>query len=256
VVKFCDNCGKPIEDDEINYHTSPFGKTISVCNKCYKNYERKSVRKEKNNRSTLKKISVILVVILILSFVFVNGHITLNKLYDDLVNEIKNLQNDLKETGENLNDSKLELNLLNSNYENKTENLNENLTEIESLKSGNEYQLHDPLYDEVITFIDSDNSEDERILTEKAKTQGINCAFVVVNIVGSNIVIVGEDPEGASYSLAAFNTLDEGMVYFEAQTDYRVSPEIGKKYTDCVEGKPYWSDFMVNDTITDILLIW
>ena len=68
--------------------------------------------------------------------------------------------------------------------------------------------------------------------------------------------LVGAEPSRGVYYLVGFNTVDEGMVYYEATTDYRVFPEIDKKYVDCVEGNPYASSLITNDEIIDILIIW
>ncbi len=58
------------------------------------------------------------------------------------------------------------------------------------------------------------------------------------------------------YQLIAFDTVDNGTVYFEINTDYKVMPEIGKNYINCVDGHPYTINRLFNDTIADILLIW
>jgi len=109
----------------------------------------------------------------------------------------------------------------------------------------------------VVNFIKSDDSKTIEALIEKAKKQGLRCAYVEVEIVGSpRVVLLGETSPSEYYPVVGFNTIDKGMVYFEPVTDYRVFPEIGKKYVDCVEGKPYLPPILVNDTITDILIIW
>lgn len=116
----------------------------------------------------------------------------------------------------------------------------ENISEFNELKTGDKYHLHYPLYEEVLNFIEQDDSS-LREMIDNAKSQGIRCAYVLI-YTGS-----GE------YPVIGFNTIDNGMVYFEDGTDYQVIPEIGKTYTSCVVGDPYLPSYTV---ITDILTIW
>lgn len=214
-------------------------------------------KKTKLGRNKIKAImTILLITILLLFSVFGGGYYFMNRSYYNLKNEIINLNDELKETWALLNISNNNLDTLEKKLENYTIHLQENLSELNILKSGNEYQLHDPLYSEVVDFIKNDNSETEKALIERAKKQGIRCAYVVVSIVGSIITLSGETSSGGYYPLVGFSTVDKGMVYFESVTDYRVFPEIGRSYVDCVEGKPYWSDPLTNDMITDILIIW
>jgi len=56
----------------------------------------------------------------------------------------------------------------------------------------------------------------------------------------------------------AFDTIDEGLVYFEAITDERANPEVGKRYYKCVVPMPgyYYLPPENDDTIMDILVTW
>jgi len=58
--------------------------------------------------------------------------------------------------------------------------------------------------------------------------------------------------------MIAFNTIDEGLVYFEPATDERVRPFVGKRYYQCIEPRPgyYYPPPLYDDTINDILVIW
>lgn len=118
-------------------------------------------------------------------------------------------------------------------------------TERENLRTGDRYHLRDPLFEEAKELVASmppEPSDDlswpyspSRLsrLLYGAKENGIRCAFVAVLVEN---LLNGEERQ---YSLIGFNTVDEGMVYFEPDTGYRVFPRVGEAYTDCVEGKPY-----------------
>jgi hypothetical protein len=278
----CSICGIKLYEWEEN----KIGDVI-YCEECYeyaKKYEKDSSIRSENNiawsfnqenekltkpkqrrikKDKVVKISVALVIIIILlGFVSIGGYYYLDNTYTGLKEEKDNLEAELITTQNQLEIKNSQLNLSNSELEQAKNNLQENISELNSLKSGNEFQLHDPLYSEVVNFIEVDDSENEKILVEQAKKQGIRCAYVEINIVGSTVIIMPLEGEtsstGGMYPLVGFNTVDEGLVYYESVTDYRVFPEIGKSYLDCVEGSPYWSGFFsfTNYTITDILIIW
>ena len=124
--------------------------------------------------------------------------------------------------------------------------LEQNLSELRELQQGDKYTLHDPLYGEVVTFIENDTSTDASDEINNAKNKGLRCALAEV-IMGKELNM---------YQLIAFDTVDNGTVYFEINTDYKVMPEIGKNYINCVDGHPYTINRLFNDTIADILLIW
>ena len=129
------------------------------------------------------------------------------------------------------------------------EQINTEIFELRSLvsleKPGDTYQLHDPIFSDVTQFTSNDTSVNITLELHHAKEQGIQCAYVVVQIISSS---------NGEYELIGFNTVDEGMVYFEPTTDYQVFPVIGHRYNDCVQGAPYSSPF--DDTITSIVEIW
>ena len=77
-----------------------------------------------------------------------------------------------------------------------------------------------------------------------AKKHGIRCAMVVMYFDGSD----------TGHAIVGFNTVDRGMVYFEIGTDYSVSPNVGKKYGDCLDGD--LDNEIYNDVIIDIIHIW
>ncbi len=127
---------------------------------------------------------------------------------------------------------------------------------------GHGYTLRDPAYEEVITFLGQDNTDENEYIEDtygvyvcshfardvgnSAEEAGLRCAFVELRY-----------PEGG-HAIIAFDTIDEGLAYFDAQTDERVRPVIGKRYYQCIEPKPgyYYTKPSYDDTIKDILVIW
>ena len=112
-------------------------------------------------------------------------------------------------------------------------------------KEGDEFELHNPLYSEMSNFLKESNLSEIDLVLKEAKTQGIRC--------GVAEVILGEDL--LTKSLIVFQTVDEGLCFYESETGYRVIPSLGKHYTDCVEENPY-DETIFDDTIVDILKIW
>jgi hypothetical protein len=124
---------------------------------------------------------------------------------------------------------------------------------------GHGYTLRDPTYKEVDSFLRKDKTnlneyvEDTyvcshfaRDVCNNAEAEGLRCAYVSLIYAGGGHAII------------AFNTIDEGLVYFESQTDERAEPVIGERYYKCVEPKTgyYYEKPSFDDTIMDILVIW
>jgi hypothetical protein len=124
---------------------------------------------------------------------------------------------------------------------------------------GHGYTFRDPTYKEVVTFLRTDKTnlneyiEDTyvcshfaRDVCNNAEAKGLRCAYISLIY-----------PDGG-HAIIAFDTIDEGLIYFESQTDERAKPVIGKRYYKCVEPKPgyYYEKPSFDDTIIDILVIW
>ena len=124
---------------------------------------------------------------------------------------------------------------------------------------GHGYTLRDPTYKEVVTFLRTDktdkNKYDEdsyvcshfaRDVDNNAEKEGLRCAFVELRY-----------PDGG-HSIIAFEAVDKGLIYFDPQTDERVSPVVGRRYYKCIEPKPgfYYEKPSYDDTIEGILIIW
>jgi len=124
---------------------------------------------------------------------------------------------------------------------------------------GHGYTISDTTYADVLNFLGQDNTDLNeyaegsyvcthfaRDVCNNAEDAGIRCAFVDLRY------------EESGHSVIAFNTIDQGMVYFEPQSDERVNPVIGKRYYLCIVPRPgYYYDVPdYDDTIQDILVIW
>jgi len=127
---------------------------------------------------------------------------------------------------------------------------------------GHGYTLKDPTYKEVITFLRQDKTDENEYVED---TYGVYVCSHFARDVGNNAEEAGlrcayvelRYPEGG-HAIIAFDTIDEGLVYFTPQTDERVKPVIGKQYYQCIEPKPgyYYKKPSFDDTIMDILVIW
>lgn len=119
--------------------------------------------------------------------------------------------------------------------------------------------LHNPTLKEVLDFLKEDKTDANdytsgeyvclhfvRDVKEKAVSLGIRCAYVHIRF------------PVMAHSILAFETVDQGLVYFDAITDERVRPEIGREYWRCVEPKPgiQYKKPDYNDTIEEIIVIW
>ena len=126
---------------------------------------------------------------------------------------------------------------------------------------GHGYTLIDPTYAQVVAFIGEDRTNENPYIEgtyecrhfatgvcNNAEGKGLRCAFVWLDF-----------PEEVGHTIIAFNTIDEGLVYFEPQTDMRARPVIGKRWYQCEEPPPGYSYYLppsYDDTIMDILVIW
>jgi hypothetical protein len=121
------------------------------------------------------------------------------------------------------------------------------------------YTLIDPTYGQVVSFLSADRTNDNEYIEDtyvcshfardvcnNAEGEGLRCAFVDIRY-----------PDGG-HAIIAFDTVDEGLAYFDAITDERVRPFIGERYYRCIEPRPgyYYEAPSFDDTIMDILVIW
>jgi hypothetical protein len=119
------------------------------------------------------------------------------------------------------------------------------LNKLDRWKIGNNYELHDPFYEEIEIFIENKSLTFAKESIDAAKIKGLRCAYAQV--------IMGE--ELYMYDLIAFDTIDKGFVYFQPEKQLFVTPIIGKTYKECIiDNQQNFSTF--NDTIVDIIYIW
>ncbi len=127
---------------------------------------------------------------------------------------------------------------------------------------GHGYTLRDPTYEEAVDFIEEDKTNENeyndadygvyvcshfsRDVCNNAEAEGLRCAFVELRYL-----------EGG-HAIVAFDTIDEGLVYFDTITDEKTDPVVGKHYYKCIETRPgyYYLPPDFDDTIKDILVIW
>lgn len=119
--------------------------------------------------------------------------------------------------------------------------------------AGSGYNIRDPTYQEMLTFLASDPTDKNIYNIENYTCQ--NFANDVINNAFNNGIKAGyvwvEFPEGA-HALVCFQTTDKGLIYIEPQYDHEVSVIIGQKYFDraIYEAPDY------DDTIIRYGIIW
>lgn len=186
--------------------------------------------------------------------------------YESEMGNLRSYVSYMEDTTNELNEEIEEVNGLLSDVGEELEltniSLQENLSELEKLKSGDKYDLHDPTYNEIVSFIAQDKTDEEEYIEDvfdceqfsqqvntNAENIGIRCAYVVIYFNGTD----------AGHGIVGFNTVDRGMVYVEPQSDEWVENlEIGNDFwTDCIvpNGNYYYED-APNDTIKEVLLFW
>lgn len=125
---------------------------------------------------------------------------------------------------------------------------------IQNGETGNVFNLHDPSYQEMKTFLASDNSdskpysEDQHICTDftadvvnNANTLGIRCASVYIIY-----------PE-TGHSIVAFDTTDRGVCFIEPQYDKEVTLVAGESYSNL---NNFIKQGQMDDTIIRWIIIW
>jgi hypothetical protein len=172
--------------------------------------------------------------------------------------ELAVLRSELESTKSYLADVEAELQLTNDNLSNVEAELADTKDRLDAVEA-DALHLHNPTFEEALDFLERDRTDANEYIegeyvcshfaadvNNNAEKQGIRCALVDVRFPDSGHAII------------AFETTDEGLVYFEPLTDDRVRPVIGKRYYRCIEPEPgyIYSKPSFNDTIEDIVVIW
>ena len=123
----------------------------------------------------------------------------------------------------------------------------------------NPFNLHNPTFQEALDFLTEDKTDANeykepnyvcshfaRDVNNNADSQGIRCAYVDIRY-----------PQQA-HAIIAFDTTDEGLVYFDPVSDERVRPVIDEAYWQCIEPSPgyYYEKPPFDDTIMDVVVTW
>jgi hypothetical protein len=172
--------------------------------------------------------------------------------------EIETLELELERTGERLVNVEAELAATQASLADVTAELEDTQDRLAAMET-DAYNLHDPTFDEALDFLEADRTDDHEYIEDEyvcshfaadvnnnAEREGIRCAMVDIRFSSS------------SHAIIAFDTTDEGLVYFDPITDDRVRPVIGKRYWHCIEPKPgyVYEEPSFDDTILDIVVIW
>jgi hypothetical protein len=207
-----------------------------------------------------KKIAITgILIILLISIVTTIEFNLLSGDISKLESEKKYLQNLVKDKNDDLNTVTSQISYTNSQINQIKNNLNEAVDELELLRSGKRYNLRNPTYSEVISFIASDRTNYERYdedtfncahyargVNNNSEAKGIRCGYVAVNLSVS------------AHALVAFNTTDKGIIYYEPQSDEKVNLQVGKDYwADCVvERGSYYYLRNSDNVIQDFTIFW
>jgi len=118
--------------------------------------------------------------------------------------------------------------------------------------AGKGYNIRDPTYNEAITFIKSDKTDENKYsktytcfhftadFKKNAFQVGYRCGFVHIEFVDS------------AHAIVCFNTVDERLIFIEPQTDDVATLIIGCPYWDRTIYEPPSYD----DTIVSFTIIW
>jgi hypothetical protein len=172
--------------------------------------------------------------------------------------ELSIITAELQDTEDHLSNIEAELQVTRDDLATVEAELEDTKAELSTLQA-EPFYLHNPTFDEAISFLQEDKTDSNPYIEDKyvcthfardvnnnAEDQGIRCAFVDIRF-----------PDSA-HAIVAFDTTDQRLVYFDPITDERVRPVIGKQYWRCVEPRPgyYYQKPPFDDTIVDIVVIW
>lgn len=125
---------------------------------------------------------------------------------------------------------------------------------------GTNYLVRNPTYKELMEFLARDKTDSKPYIegeyvssdfaaevNNNAELEGIRAAFVGIDY-----------PQPPGHGMVAFQTVDEGLIFIEPQSDERVKLVVGKRFYLSIEPKPgyYYEKPSYDDTVVKIQIIW
>lgn len=120
--------------------------------------------------------------------------------------------------------------------------------------AGSGYTLRNPTYSELMDFLEEDTTDDNEYvggeytcidfvadINENAEDEGFRAAYVYV-----------EYPGERAHAVAAFETVNKGLIYIEPQYDDEVKVRLGISYAE--ENGYKEPDY--DDTIIRVVIVW
>ena len=184
----------------------------------------------------------------------------LSSYFSNLESEKTELQEYLNQIENNINENNSEIIETRNNINQINTTLDTVISEIQLREDGTKYELHDPTYSEVKSFIKSDKTNHNEIIegvyvcrhfsqdvNNNAEKKGIRCAYVKIQFTSSY-----------EHACVGFQTSDKGMVYYEPMYDWEVNMEKGKNYfSECIICPPdYYFEPDSRYVIKNYILLW
>lgn len=201
-----------------------------------KNQTKQNKQKKKVDIITIGMVSFVIVIMIVLAGLGLYANSIEKELSDvkwDLRNEIKNHNI----TNQELINTSQELQETYNKYIETIKDLEKANEQIDLYQEGNRYNLRDPTYSEMLSFLEEDKTNENQYDEENyicihfvrdviinAKEQGIRAGAVYIYFESDN-----------GHAIIAFDTIDNGRIYIEPQTDEEVILVKGIQYPNKFE---------------------
>jgi len=195
---------------------------------------KKNYKLSKGNLLYIFLILTLIIILITLQFYFLyNSHSTYQETLSLTNQNIKSVKNNICTNNKTIDDI---------------------ISEIEELE--NETVLFDPTYEQAYNFLENDKTDLNTFndvtyncdhfstdVNNNAEGQGIRCGYVVISL-----------SSGTPHAIVAFNTTDEGLIFFEPQSDQLVILEKNKDYwNECLQAE---SNYPTNSIVLDYTILW